>query len=502
MGLVGVGPKFCTAHCLVLTEVALKPAHLRVTLKRQHVGGHPVEEPPVMADDHSASGECLQTLLEGAQGVDVEVVGGFVEQQHVAALAKHLGQVHPISLAARQDPHLLLLVGTFEVECGYVGTGVHFPVAEPHELVATRDLLVHGARWIEGVPVLVNGSQLDGWPDGDRSLIGRLVAGEKTEQRGLAGSIGADHPDDSSPGQREVEVVDEKPVVVPLGQMVHLDDHVAKSIARWDVDLKLVGAGGSAVGLGQQTLVGSESGLTLGLASLGGHTHPFQLSFERASTLGVRAGRLRQTMLFLLEPCRVVALKRDSLAVVEFENPAGHIVQEIPIMGDSHDGAGVVTQEPLQPGDAFGIEMVGWLVKQQQVWPAQQEPTQRNTTSLATAEVGDVCVCWGEAQGVHGDLDGALEVPRLGGLDAPLQLGLAISKLFVVGIRVSPLGQNGVIFGEQSCHLAHAVHDVAQDVLFGIQLRLLLQQTNRESGGEAGIAGEAIVDARHDGQQR
>ena len=41
-------------------------------------------------------------VLEGPQGVDVEVVGGLVEQQDVAALLQHLGQVDPVALAAGQ----------------------------------------------------------------------------------------------------------------------------------------------------------------------------------------------------------------------------------------------------------------------------------------------------------------------------------------------------------------------------------------------------------------
>ncbi len=52
-----------------------------------------------------------QRLLQRAEGVDVEVVGGLVEQQHVAAALEQLGQVDAVALAAGEVADLLLLVG-------------------------------------------------------------------------------------------------------------------------------------------------------------------------------------------------------------------------------------------------------------------------------------------------------------------------------------------------------------------------------------------------------
>ena len=63
--------------------------------------GDAVEEPAVVRDHDGTAGEAEQRVFERAQGVDVEIVGGLVEQQHVAAAAQQLGQVHPIALAAR-----------------------------------------------------------------------------------------------------------------------------------------------------------------------------------------------------------------------------------------------------------------------------------------------------------------------------------------------------------------------------------------------------------------
>ncbi len=47
--LGGVGAQLLLPQDLVLAEVALEPAHLRIALERQDVGGDPIEEPPVVA---------------------------------------------------------------------------------------------------------------------------------------------------------------------------------------------------------------------------------------------------------------------------------------------------------------------------------------------------------------------------------------------------------------------------------------------------------------------
>src|SRR6476646_6587863 len=60
---------------LVVLEVALEPEPLRVALVGEDVRRHPVEEPPVVADDDGAAGELQQRALQAGQGLDVEVVG-------------------------------------------------------------------------------------------------------------------------------------------------------------------------------------------------------------------------------------------------------------------------------------------------------------------------------------------------------------------------------------------------------------------------------------------
>ena len=73
-------------------------------------------------------------------------------------------------------------------------------------------------------------------------------------------------------------------------------------------------------------------------------------------------------------------------AAIELENPAGDVVEEVAIVRDRDDGARVVLEEPLEPRDRLGVEVVGRLVEQQQVGRLQQQPAERHAAPLAARQ--------------------------------------------------------------------------------------------------------------------
>src|SRR4051794_36078199 len=100
----------------VLGPAALEPRRLRVALEGEDVRRDAVEEPAIVRDHDGAAGELEQRVLERAQRVDVEVVRRLVEQQHVAAAAQQLREMHAVALAAGEVADALLLVAALEVE--------------------------------------------------------------------------------------------------------------------------------------------------------------------------------------------------------------------------------------------------------------------------------------------------------------------------------------------------------------------------------------------------
>ena len=205
----------------------------------------------------------------------------------------------------------------------------------------------------------------------------------------------------------------------PLRSAVGLDDLVAEPLAGRDVDLDLVEL--DVAVLGQQALVVVQARLGLLAAALGVLAHPLELLLDRALARGVLALLLREARLLLLEPARVVALERQAVAAVELEDPARDVVEEVAIVGDGHDGALVLLEVALEPGDRLGVEVVGRLVEQQQVGRAQQQPAERDAAALAAGELGDVGVGGREPQRVHRRVELGVEVPGVGGVDPLLQ---------------------------------------------------------------------------------
>ena len=183
-------------------------------------------------------------------------------------------------------------------------------------------------------------------------------------------------------------------------------------------------------------------------------------------------------------------------AAVELEDPLGDVVEEVAIVGDRDDRARVLLEEPLEPGHGLGVEVVGGLVEQQQVGLAKQQAAQRDAALLAAREGGDVGVVGRTAQGVHRDVDVALEVPGVGGVDPVLECRLLGPDRLVVGVRLAPLGHDLVEAIDQVLDLGHAVLDVALDVLGRIELRLLGQEADGEPGREPRLADEVRRRAR------
>ncbi len=98
-------------------------------------------------------------------------------------------------------------------------------------------------------------------------------------------------------------------------------------------------------------------------------------------------------------------------------------------MGDGHDGSRELLQVLLQPGHALGVQVVGRLVEQQQIRPLQEHLAQGHPPPLAARQLVDVRIRRRQAQGIHGDLQRAIDIPALGRVDGVLQFGLLFQQL-------------------------------------------------------------------------
>ena len=222
-------------------------------------------------------------------------------------------------------------------------------------------------------------------------------------------------------GRREGQSVDQGAVVEALLQVLGLQHEATQARSRRDLDLFEVELAGT-VCLGSHFLVAGQTGLGLGLAALGVGADPFEFLGQALGLLGVLLALDFQAGALLLQVRGVVALVRVQVAAVDFGDPLGHVVEEVPVVGDGKDGTGVAGEVLLQPQHALGVKVVGGLVEEQQVRLLQQELAQRDAAALTTGEEGDVGVGGRAAQCVHGLFQLGIDVPGVGGVDRFLQL--------------------------------------------------------------------------------
>ena len=103
--------KIQEARVLIFGIAALEEEYLTVAFEGKNVGTDSVEEPAVVADNHSTTGKCFQTFLQGTEGVHVDIVGRLIEEQYVAFLLQCQCQLQAVALTTRENTAELALVG-------------------------------------------------------------------------------------------------------------------------------------------------------------------------------------------------------------------------------------------------------------------------------------------------------------------------------------------------------------------------------------------------------
>ena len=173
-------------------------------------------------------------------------------------------------------------------------------------------------------------------------------------------------------------------------------------------------------------------------------------------------------------------------------------------MRHRHHGAAVVGQEPLEPGDRLGVQVIRRFVQEQQIGRLQQQPAQRDPSPLAAGERRDVGRSGREPQRVHRHLHARIEVPRAGGVNHRLEFSLLLERVLHferAGSDHREVDVDPVVTPEQRVRVRHPLVDVARDILRRIELRLLRQVPDRQPGGRECLAVELRNLAGHDSEQ-
>ena len=214
------------------------------------VGADVVEEVAVVRDGDDRAVVAGEEVFEPVDGVEIEVVGGLVEEQGLGVAEERLREEDADLLAALELGHLALveLVGDVEAleKDGGVGFGLvavfvaddAFELAEadavfvghlglgvddlalfergPEGLVAHDDG-VDDAVGVEVVLVLPEDAELFGADDG--ALLGVELAGEDLHEGGFAGAVGAGEAVAAAGGEGDGDIFEEELRAVAHGDI-------------------------------------------------------------------------------------------------------------------------------------------------------------------------------------------------------------------------------------------------------------------------------------------
>ena len=207
---------------LVSLDIARKRLHAAIITDPQ-TRAHVLQHGDIMTDHEHAALERPQRARERVHGLDVQMVGRFVQDEDVRVRQTQARERDAGFLAARQEGHLL--------QAGGAGD------AEGAEVPAVLLVLLAGVGFgheadgagghVEGVDVVL-GEEADAQAGvlGDEADGGLELADEEFEDGGFAGAVGADDADAGVELDVQVDVGEERLFVrrVAEGDSGHLDD--------------------------------------------------------------------------------------------------------------------------------------------------------------------------------------------------------------------------------------------------------------------------------------
>ena len=107
---IGIGTESFMPLFLVDLVIPFAPDNGTVRFKGQNMCRNPNQKPAIMANDNGTAAEVGQTFFKSSQRINVQIVGGFVEQHQVSTGSQQLCQMNAVSFASGKLAHKLLLI--------------------------------------------------------------------------------------------------------------------------------------------------------------------------------------------------------------------------------------------------------------------------------------------------------------------------------------------------------------------------------------------------------
>src|SRR3954471_15870500 len=366
--IVGVSPRILAPHATALGGEGL----------RDDV----VEERAVVRHEEEGAGIVLQRRLEQLERFDVEVVGGFVENQHVGGLREKPRQQKPVSLAAREHAHRRGRAPRREEKVGEVAHDVLAAAGAVHPIGPRADRLGDGLLRIERLAQLVEVRRLHVRAQAHAARVGREGAEDQLDERSLAGAVRTDQADAVAAAHDEIEPFHDRSFAKRFRDALEFAHQPAGALPLADRELHLAGARAALGALGAQPLQATHPAFVARAPGLDALADPGFLLGPELVELAPHHGldfELPGLQRFI---ARIVAREGQQPAPVELENARRYSVEEGAVVRDD-DGRRLPQQQLLQAHNPVDVEVVRGLVEEQQIRLERESGRERGTLLLA-----------------------------------------------------------------------------------------------------------------------
>ena len=480
----------------VSADVFLDPA---AAFEYQRARDRVVEELAVVADEQQRAGELRQLRLEELERLEIQIVGGFVEHEHVGGPREQPREQQAVALAARQRLYRRTRPLRGKQEVGQVAVHVTGPSVDGDAAVAVTDGVEDRRLGIQLLALLIVVSDLDVHARPDLAGVGLDFPEEQSQQRRLARAVRPDeaHPVAAHDAGRERG--DDRRAAEGLGELRRLEHEAARWVGGLDLHAHHAGLLPARSPLGAHRDECADAAFVARAPGLDALPHPDLLLGEFLVELLLQHGLVRQPFLLPTHEGGVVARPGRHAPAIDLEDAGGEPLQECAIVRDEDDRARVVGQEVLEPRDRVDVEMVRRLVEEQEVRLRHERPREQHPPAPPARQRVDDGV-GRQTQPGEDELHPLLEAPAVAFFQFMLEPPEALERCLACGL--GDVYRGVVIRHHEGAQAAEAFGDHVEHREMGRQRHVLVQARHAQVRLAPHRARIGLLLAAQDAQER
>ena len=321
-----------------------------------------VHKRAVVADDDGASFVAFQKALEDTYCVDIQVVGGLVEDKEVGVGHQHGEQIQPAPFAAAEVAEVVVLRGVVKAEIGEELVCRHFfAILQLDDVGHFADDVDHAHIVLGLHSVLGVKSKANGLSHNDMATVGLHLFGDDGKERAFANAVGSNDADFLAFLESVRKVVEHFAALERLADVVQLQDFSTDALGLYcQFGAFLLEA---CMGFLFQFVEGVDAGSGFGAAGLRHTSHPVQLGAIQAFGFFDLGAFVVFAFGFLLKIIVEGAAIVVQSAVVQLDNVLTDVVQKISVVRYHQYGQTLFAEEIFEPFNHTDVQMVGRLVE-------------------------------------------------------------------------------------------------------------------------------------------